>query len=489
MAYRQAERQQRCLFPESLDEYVAPEDPVRAYDAFVEALDLEALGIAWDTHKVGCPQYDPRVMLKLLVYGYSYGIRSSRKLERALSDNLSFIWLAGGLKPDFKTIARFRRNNRPALGKVLKQCARLCIALDLIEGNTLFVDGSKFRGNVSLNNLWTVERREGSLARTEQRIEAILAECDTVDEQEAEAGSLVKLQDELNQKQKLKAKVETVLAQLRSEELERFNTTDPESASMHGRQGSHAGYNAQIVVDDQHGLIVHGDVVSDNNDLGQFTEQIDKANQTLEQPCQVACGDAGFSNAKELQKIDTQGIEVVVPSSKQARGKTPGPFDKSRFQYVAEEDAYLCPAETRLPFRRLNGERGQREYYPGRGVCSGCPHFGICTPNETTGRKIIRYENEALREKLAAHYQTPEAQAVFKRRKEKVELPFGHLKRNLGVDSFLLRGLAGVLAEMSLLGSCFNVTRLIGLLGISGLIGKLSSLQEDILRPGCPGLA
>src|SRR4030042_2217671 len=217
MPYRQGERQQRCLFPESIEEYISQEDPVRAYDAFVDVLDMESLGIEWNAHKVGCPQYDPKVMLKILVYGYSYGIRSSRKLERALYHNLSFIWLAGGLKPDFKTISRFRQENRSALSQVLRQCARLCIELDLMEGNPLFVDGSKFRGNVSLNHLWTVERCQRQLARAEQRIEEILAECEAVDEQEAEEGALVALKDELNSRQKLKARVDAVLEKLRGE--------------------------------------------------------------------------------------------------------------------------------------------------------------------------------------------------------------------------------------------------------------------------------
>ncbi len=217
-------------------------------------------------------------------------------------------------------------------------------------------------------------------------------------------------------------------------------------------------------------------MVNDNNDLGQFADQIDAANQTLEQPCRRACGDAGFSNAKVLETVDAQGIEVIVPSSKQARGREPGPFDRSRFRYDADADACVCPEGTRLPFRRLNGLRGQREYYPGRGVCTPCPHFGVCTANETTGRKIIRYENEVFRQKLAADYQTPEAQAVFRRRKEKVELPFGHFKRNLGVDSSLLRGLAGVRAEMLLLSSCFDLARLISLVGVSGLVARLSPL-------------
>jgi hypothetical protein len=381
-----------------------------------------------DPHKVGCPEYDPAVMLKVLVYGYSYGIRSSRKLERALYHNLSFIWLAGGLRPDHKTIARFRRDNRKALKQVLKQCARLCIELDLIAGNTLFVDGSKFRGNASLNNLWTPERCEKYLGRLDQRIDEILSECDGIDEQEADEGSLVELKKELDSKQKLKAKVQTALAKLRTEGVDRLNTTDPESAPMHGRQGSHAGYNAQIVVDERHGLIVHSDVVNENNDLGQFAKQVEQAHETLGQPCESACADAGYSNSDELEKVDAQGICVIVPSSKQARGREPGAFDKSRFGYVPQEDCYICPEGVELPYRRLNGRDREREYYPGRGVCPKCRHFGVCTKNVTTGRKIIRYENEAVREKLAAQYEEASSQQIYSGRKEKVELPFGHIK-------------------------------------------------------------
>jgi transposase len=476
MAYRQAERTQRVLFPASVDEYIGVDDPVRAYAAFVDALDLGTLGIEWDPRKVGCPQYDPRVMLKILVYGYSYGIRSSRKLERALHHNVSFMWLAGGLKPDHKTLACFRRDNRQALKGVLKQCVRLCIRLDLIEGNTLFVDGSKFRANASLNSIWTADRCDKHLARIDQRIDEILSECEQMDQQEAGDGSLVQLRKELAGQEQLKSKVQAVLEQLRAEQLDRINTTDPECARMHGRQGSHAGYNAQIVVDDRHGLIVSSDVVNANNDLGQFADQIEQAQQVLEKPPQTACADAGYCNAGELERIDAQDIAVVVPSSQQANDKEPQAFDKSRFSYDGQEDAYVCPQGVRLPYRRTNGSRGQMEYYPGRGVCDKCVHFGCCTKNRTTGRKIIRYENEGFRQKLAARYRQADSQAVYRRRKQKVELPFGHLKRNLSVDGFLLRGLAGVRAEMSLLASCFNVARLIGILGVCGLTAKLSML-------------
>ena len=190
MAYRYGNRNQIRLLPESMEDYITPDDPVRAYDAFIEALNFRELGITLDPNKVGNSEYHPHTMLKLLVYGYSYGIRSSRKLERATHHNLSFIWLTSGLKPDHKTIAEFRRRNRSALAKVLKQCARICIKLNLIEGNTLFVDGSKIRANASIKNTWTREKAQKALKHIDKRIKDILTQCDTVDEAEEGTGSL-----------------------------------------------------------------------------------------------------------------------------------------------------------------------------------------------------------------------------------------------------------------------------------------------------------
>jgi len=190
MAYRYGDRHQRALFPQSIDEYIPENAPVRAYDVFVDSLDFGQLGIALEPHKVGCPQYNPRAMLKLLIYGYSYGVRSSRKLEREAHYNLSFIWLIGGLKPDHKTIAEFRRNNKVSLRKVLKQCARLCIELGLIEGNTLFVDGSKIRANASMSNSWSKDRCRKHLKNIDRSIKQILNECESADRIEKDSGSL-----------------------------------------------------------------------------------------------------------------------------------------------------------------------------------------------------------------------------------------------------------------------------------------------------------
>ncbi len=360
MAQRYGDRHQNLLFPQSIDDYITDDDPVRAYDAFVDALDWDSLNVKSDKKKRGCPEYNPKSMLKVLIYGYSYGIRSSRKLERALHHNLSFIWLASGLKPDDRTIARFRRKNRKALKQVFKQCARLCIKLDLIEGNTLFVDGTKLRANACIDNTRTPEGCEEALDKVDKRIDEILLECDKVDRSEKDCRSLVKLKEELANREQLKAKIESTLATLESEGLKRINTTDPDCARMHGRQGSHAGYNAQIVVDEKNGMIVNSDVVNDNNDLQQFSKQINQANEILDSPCEQACGDAGYSGPDEMEKIHTQGIKVIVPTPLQASKKETKPFHKTKFHYDAEKDIFICPEGK--PLRRQYYNKTEKGY-------------------------------------------------------------------------------------------------------------------------------
>ena len=474
MAYRYGDRKQAMLFPQRIDEYVPQDAPVRAYDVFINAMDFDKLGIHIDPDKVGCPQYDPRAMLKLLVYGYSYGIRSSRKLERETHYNLSFIWLTGGLKPDFKTIAEFRRNNKTALTNVLKQCARLCIKLGLIEGNTLFVDGSKIRANASINSHWDEQRCFRQLEKIDTRIAQILSESEQADERESDAPSLVKMQEELADHEKLRAKVLDILSTLKADGKKTINATDPECTKIHGRQGSHAGYNAQTVVDEKHGLIVSADVVNENNDLHQFSQQIEHASATLEKKPDTACADSGFSDIDELEKVDKDGIKVVVPSIRQASSKERGPFDKSHFIYDRTRDRYMCPAGKILKYRRTNIQKEHKEYWADGGTCKTCPNFGLCTTCRR-GRKITRMLKEELCEKLEHQYEQPDSQAIYHLRKQKVELPFGHIKHNLHVSGFLLRGLSGVRAEMSILSSCFNMARMMSIIGVSQLIAKIGS--------------
>jgi len=475
MAYRYGNREQLGLFPQSIEDYVGKEDPVRAYDAFVESLDFSELGIEIDSEKVGNSEYDPKAMLKLLVYGYSYGIQGSRKLERATHHNLSFIWLMGGLKPDHKTIAEFRRHNKEALKKVLKQCVRMCIKLDLIAGNVLFVDGTKIRANAGRGQSHDKAYYEKLLSEIDARVEKLLEECEGIDQQEEGVGSSVAMDKELAVAERLQGKIREALQAFRQSGGERINLTDPDCALMHSVQGSHASYNVQSVVDERHGLIVHAEAVSETSDVNQFAEQIEKANETLNRPCEVAVADAGYADTEELKEIDDQGIKVVVPSQRQALHEEEGPFSKSQFRYDQEQDCYFCPEGKQLKHEWTHPTNGKRYYQIiDAKLCHSCVHYGQCT-SAKRGRKIIRLALEELKEKLEAQYEA--SKEIYARRKERAELPFGHIKRNLKTGGFMLRGKAGVGAETSLLATCFNVARMITIVGIAGLIEKLTALR------------
>lgn len=477
MAYRYGDRNQTALFPPRVDDFVPKDAAVRAYDAMVEALDFKELGIELDSDNVGNPQYDPKAMLKLHLYGTAYGVRSSRKLEREVYYNVSFIWLMGQLKPDHKTIAEFRRKNKKALKKVLGACARMCLKLDLIEGNTLFVDGTKIRANAAIKNTWTDKRCRESLKNVDSRIEEILKECDEADLREKDMPSLVKMNKELSDSNVLKTKVQDILKELKDENnnqlKKQHNTTDPECATMNSPKGTYAGYNAQVVVDEKNALIVSVDAVSDNNDLNQFASQIDKANQVLSNPCKTACADSGYSSTEELIKIDKKDITVIVPSQRQASEKDRGEFHKNNLRYDETNNCYICPEGHKLEFHQPHKENKADVYKisdPNR--CRECRHFGRCTKSNQ-GRQVHRLWNEASRLKFEALYRQPGSRAIYKLRQQKSEYPFGHIKRNLKFDSFLTRGRDGANAEIALAATCFNVARMITILGIPALIQKL----------------
>jgi transposase/polyhydroxyalkanoate synthesis regulator phasin len=472
MAYKCGSREQITLFPQSIDEYIGEEHPVRAYDTFIEVLNPHEIDLEIDPHKVGNSAYDPKTMLKLLVYGYSYGIKGSRKLERAVHENLAFIWLMGGLKPDHKTISEFRKNNKKALKLVLRQCARMCIKLGLIEGNILFIDGTKIRANASRGKNYTKEQYQGKLKDIDIRIEKLLEECDRIDEEEKEDGSLVKMKEELIDQRNLRERIKGILTEfetkgdLTKDGVQRtVNQTDPDSALMRSIHGSHASYNAQTVVDDKNGLIIHADAVSETKDINQLSEQVQQAEEAMEKSCEVVCADAGYSNTKELEKLDGKDIKVVVPSQRQALHQPEKPFSKSQFTYNAEENCYYCPEGNSLIYSTQD-TRGEQLVYriKDANLCRQCKHFGICT-NARQGRKIYRLAREELKEKIERQFNEPESQEIYVRRKTRAEHPFGHIKHNLGIRNFLLRGREGAKAEISIGATCFNIARMITLLG------------------------
>ncbi len=478
------DRRQIMALPPTLDQYVSQEHPVRAYDAFVDALNFRELGIELDECKVGNSEYDPRSMLKLLLYGYSYGVKSSRKLEREVHNNLSFIWLMKQLKPDHKTISEFRRKNKKPLKKALSLCAKLCMKLGLIEGNILFADSTKLRANAGEAHLHKKAWYEAQLKGIEERIQQLLNECEQIDKSESKSGSLVVMPQELTEAKRLRESVKKALSEFTErgdktkDGIERkVNRVDPDSVKVKSPQGTHCGYSMQTVVDDRNGLIAHTDVVSEANDFNQLAVQIEGAEADLGQKCKMACADAGYSDIVEIEKLESAGKTVVVPSQVQASHEEIGPFNKSKFSYDADQDCYLCPEGNRLILRGFHDKAKQKLDYRIEKplICRSCCHFGTCTKSKQ-GRTIVRHVLEKLREAVSKRFDDPEIVQIYRRRKARIEHPFGFIKKVLGYGQFLLRGREGVRAEASILATCFNLRRMISLLGgVAGFIAAIKS--------------
>jgi transposase len=465
---------QHQLLPSVIDDYVGSDDPVRAYDAFVDALNLKALGFSMDP-KAGADEYLPQDILKLIIYGPSSGIRSSRKLERACYHNLSFQWITGGQKPDYRTIARFRSKNKEQIKQVLKQCVRICIDLDLIEGNTLFTDGSKFRANASNNKIGSKERGEKQLEKIHEKIDRLMDESEKIDKEEDDQQSLVKLKQEIKNKEQLVKQIQDTMSQVEQSDQNYVNLTDSESVKAKGRQGTPACHNVKITTDKRHGLIVHGESVSQNNDNNLLKDQLDKSSENLGKKPENACADSGYSSVEDLAKID-KDIRVVVPSKKQTaqeRGKDTGPFDKEKFEYDQATDEYVCPDGQRLKCIAFNKEQQNYVYRAALDDCQCCPYFNACT-SAKNGRTVTRSIHEDVKERLEDIYESPEGQEIYQYRKQKAELSFGHMKRTLGAGQFMLRGKEKVDAEISVLSTCFNIARMITIIGIPGLIARLN---------------
>ena len=251
-------RTQSTLFPERIEDYIDEDNPVRAIEAFVDALDLEQLGFhGMNPKATGRPAYHPATMLKLYIYGYLNRIQSTRRLERESGRNIELMWLLGCLQPDFKTIANFRRCNGKAIRKVSVEFVGLCRKLDLFSQALVAIDGSKFKASNNRDKNFTPAKLQRRVEEIERSIDRYLCRLDRVDDEEPDAKSQSgKLQDKIaslkEEVQRLKALEPEVLAAPNKQ----LSMTDPDARSMRSRGTGIVGYNVQTAVDAEHHLIV-----------------------------------------------------------------------------------------------------------------------------------------------------------------------------------------------------------------------------------------
>ena len=463
------DRSQTLLFPEALEDYVAAENPVRFLDAFVNSLDLHALGFAKARcAPTGRPPYDPAALLKLYLYGYLHRIRSSRQLEAECQRNLELIWLVRKLAPDFKTLADFRKDNLKPLQAVSRQFTLLCRKLDLFGGELLAIDGSKFRAVNARDQNFNARKLEELLAHTDARLAEYYAALAANDVTEPATPALdpTALQQKIATLQEKRDWHAELLAELDAEEKQ-VSVTDPDTRRMPTAQGNVVGYNAQLAVDAKHKLIAADDVTNDGTDYRQLADVAQQAKANLDREQTEVVADKGYYSAAEVSRCVEQGITPFIPKADTSANTKAGLFGKSSFHYDAVKDVYVCPGEQTLTYRFSTFELGRGLRYYRASGCKGCALKAQCTRNKAN-RTITREDNEHLMEAMAQRLR--EQPEKFKLRKQLVEHPFGTIKRWMGFTHFTLKGLEKVRTEWSLVTLAYNLKRVLNLVSFEKLM-------------------
>jgi transposase len=533
-------REQLMLLPPSVSQYVAEDNPVRAIAAYVDQLDLAALGFANTAGPLsaGQPAYDPGDHLKLYLYGYLNRVRSTRRLALECERNLEVIWLLGGLAPAYRSIGEFRKRNTKALKAVARDFVQLCRELKLISGERVGIDGSHFKANAGADSVKTEKQLAADLAALEREIERYHAELDAGDAAEAEQGEPARLDPA-----RLEAITERAahLRERRAALAQRGETqesrVDPDARRLNKRGRSVVGYNVQSAIDSQHKLILAAELTNAGNDLGQLVPMIEHSRAALgladatapaapdadpdaagvaaaadasaqalaEQPPAEAApmtpaaapsaaepeyvADTGYFTETDIATCAERGHRVYVSMpNRSSPAERAGRLPSRDFDYDAEQDCFHCPGGHRLnryrkPWRRdgvlIQGYASQAK------DCAGCALRERCLPKKTPRRELYRSEHAEVVERHRAHMDTPEAKARMRERGALCEHPFGTLKRWLGSDHFLLRGLEKAGAELALITHAYNFKRVLSIMGVEAFIAHCAERRRR--REGAQG--
>jgi transposase len=467
-----ADRAQSTLLPECLDDWVDESNPVRFIDAFVDGLDLKALGFAGvDPADTGRPAYHASVHLKLYVYGYLNRVHSSRRLECEAGRNLEVMWLLQRLAPDFKTIADFRKDNGPAIKKVCARFIEVCRKLDLLKTASVAIDGSKFKAVNNRDKNFTKAKVERRRKQLEESVSRYLSQLDTADLQEqTEAITLktIRLKDKLEKLHSEMAKLDAMEKQMLASPDEQISLTDPDSRSMatSGRGSGVVGYNVQVATETEHHLIIAHEVTNVGSDRSQLAKVAKAAKEVLQVDKLEAVADRGYYHGEEIKVCADASITVTLPKPLTSGAKSEGRFGKQDFAYLADEDVYRCPAGEKLRYYYTNEENGQKLRNYWTNACRHCALKPRCT--SATPRRIKRWEHEHVLEAVQERLdRNPDA---MRTRREVVEHPFGTIKMRMGATHFLMKTLPKVATEMALAVLGYNLTRVINIVGVARMM-------------------
>lgn len=471
---RNYNNKEMLLFPTSIGDYLSKDHLAWVIDDVVEQLDLSCLykKIA----SVGNPSYHPKMMLKILFYGYATSAFSSRKIGKGTETDVAFIFLSGMQKPDFRTISDFRKNNAEEISNLFVQIVRLCKKLGLVGLGHISLDSTVIKANACREKTYDREKLILEEQAINKKIKELLDSAQAIDDKEDKIfGPNLRgdeLPEELRSQEKRLQKLKETKRKIEEESRKEINLTDYD-ATFQGKRNQpiRPGYRAEAVVDEKEQIIIACDVINKPNDtenlIPLIEQTLDNLPEVSTQKSVVITADSNFSSMGNLKELELKGyIDAYIPDGKyqaNQRGNLTdedSPFHKKHFIYNPEKDVYLCPDQKELIFRYRKTDDRKRclSLYSYRG-CQSCKYFGQCTKSPH-GREIRVYDNIGYIYKMRRKLSTAYGRRIYNKRMCIIEPVFGNIKHNLKFREFLLRGLKKVKAEFMLIAIVHNIQKI-----------------------------
>jgi transposase len=456
------------LFPPSLADFLGTDDEVHVFREVTEHLDVSHLDS--DFNGMGQHPYHPLMLLRLLMWGMANRVVSTRRIEVLTHRDVSFIYLAGGQRPDYRTLARFRRRNTGEIKRLFKQTVLYCARLGMVNLGHLSLDGTKLKANTSKHKAMSYGRMKQEEQRLEGEIEELMLQAEAVDSEEDKAfgkdNNGYNLPDELRRREERLNKIRGLRQELEQEKREEQGLDDGETPLIKDKeQRSFAdrkarmmlmkrgefdyGYNAQACTEESHGIIMVADLTNDPADtenLPQIVEEVRELRQELGfsaeggKQTQISA-DSGYFSADNI-KAEGGGIELLIASGREKKGEEKESRDSwvyslKRFCYDREDDVWLCP-EGQLLRQEAVQTDGRYRYVCQD--CAGCKLRVRCLKTGEDRRMLVVEESQLLLGEMRARLKKPEKHAVYRKRKWVAEQPIGQIKEGLGFRGVTMRG-------------------------------------------------
>lgn len=469
----------------TLEDRIAPDNPVRFVDAFVDKIELNKLGFVLRTIKTeGRPAFEPRLFLKIYLYGYLNGIRSSRKLERECGRNTELQWLTGNLQPNYHSIADFRKDNPKALKGMFKLFVLFLKEADLLGGEVVAIDGAKVRASNSKKNNYSEKKIERHLAYIEEKTNEYLDQLEANDNKE-DSETINHIREKIERLRGNKIKYEYLDRALEESGDTQISTTDTDARALLVQgQVVEVGYNVQAGVDAKHKLVISTHTIN-RNDRNALSAIAIESKENIEGESITVLADKGHHNGREISKCTEAGITTIVAPSEivnsNEKGTTPA-YMVDKFKYDENTDSYICPQgeqlETKGTWHKKTRERDSYQYKKYRTpACKTCPVKHLCTGRAKGGREIERSEYATSVQANNQRYK--DNPALYRKRQEINEHIFGTIKRGWSYGHTNLRGLEKVNGEYALIMTVYNMKRSIHILGMPEILEKLKNWTPD----------